>query len=286
MAGRLGKAAIAALRLALLWTTGAAAHPLGNFSINHQTRVEISRDRIDLLYILDQAEIPTFQERRLSSARDAGPQAAGGAREPAADRGRQARVATRRRGAAHLVPARARAACRRRASSCRSPIADVRGGRGARPHVPRPRRLGRRRRRAGAWHRRAHVGLHSRPHQLPAHATAASPCRTSTDQRVGRFAVRPGTGHAAGTARASEPPPQRRAPAARRCRPQRARTASRACSRTPAGGQGLVRADAARGLRLGGAARALTRARQGDGGRLPRRHARPRRATRSRSGAS
>jgi nickel/cobalt transporter (NicO) family protein len=42
------------------------AHPLGNFSMNHQTRVKFSRDRIELLYILDQAEIPTFQERKLS----------------------------------------------------------------------------------------------------------------------------------------------------------------------------------------------------------------------------
>jgi ABC-type nickel/cobalt efflux system permease component RcnA len=58
-------ASIAAL---LMCAPAAAAHPLGNFSINHQTRVKISRDRIDLLYILDQAEIPTFQERKLSGA--------------------------------------------------------------------------------------------------------------------------------------------------------------------------------------------------------------------------
>jgi ABC-type nickel/cobalt efflux system permease component RcnA len=46
----------------------ASAHPLGNFSVNHQTRVKISRDRVELLYILDQAEIPTAQERSLSKA--------------------------------------------------------------------------------------------------------------------------------------------------------------------------------------------------------------------------
>ena len=45
-----------------------SAHPLGNFSVNHLTRVGISSDRVDLLYILDQAEIPTFQERGLSRA--------------------------------------------------------------------------------------------------------------------------------------------------------------------------------------------------------------------------
>ena len=52
--------------LALPATSG--AHPLGNFSINHLTQVRISSDRIDLHYILDQAEIPTFQERGRSEA--------------------------------------------------------------------------------------------------------------------------------------------------------------------------------------------------------------------------
>ena len=45
----------------------AAAHPLGNFSVNHLTKVEVSRDRVDVLYVLDQAEVPTFQERGLSA---------------------------------------------------------------------------------------------------------------------------------------------------------------------------------------------------------------------------
>ena len=40
-----------------------AAHPLGNFSVNHQARVAVSADRVDVTYMLDQAEIPTFQER-------------------------------------------------------------------------------------------------------------------------------------------------------------------------------------------------------------------------------
>ena len=46
----------------------AGAHPLGNFSINHLDRVRISADRVVVRYVLDQAEIPTFQERGLSSA--------------------------------------------------------------------------------------------------------------------------------------------------------------------------------------------------------------------------
>jgi nickel/cobalt transporter (NicO) family protein len=41
----------------------ASAHPLGNFSINHLARVAVSADRVDVTYVLDEAEIPTFQER-------------------------------------------------------------------------------------------------------------------------------------------------------------------------------------------------------------------------------
>jgi ABC-type nickel/cobalt efflux system permease component RcnA len=48
--------------------SAAHAHPLGNFSINHLVRVQVSADRVHLHYILDQAEIPTFQERGLADA--------------------------------------------------------------------------------------------------------------------------------------------------------------------------------------------------------------------------
>jgi len=55
--------------VALLSGAGpAAAHPLGNFTINHLSQVAISTNAIDVHYILDQAEIPTFQERDLSPA--------------------------------------------------------------------------------------------------------------------------------------------------------------------------------------------------------------------------
>jgi ABC-type nickel/cobalt efflux system permease component RcnA len=50
----------------LVPAAGASAHPLGNFSINHLDRLRVSADRVDVTYILDQAEIPTFQERGLS----------------------------------------------------------------------------------------------------------------------------------------------------------------------------------------------------------------------------
>lgn len=54
--------------LVLLIPAGASAHPLGNFSINHLDQVKVSSNRVDVTYILDQAEIPTFQERGLSPA--------------------------------------------------------------------------------------------------------------------------------------------------------------------------------------------------------------------------
>src|SRR4051794_37038741 len=42
-----------------------SAHPLGNFTINHYSRIELSAGRITLRYVLDMAEIPTFQEMNL-----------------------------------------------------------------------------------------------------------------------------------------------------------------------------------------------------------------------------
>jgi hypothetical protein len=40
----------------------AAAHPLGNFTINHHAGLHVRRDAIVLTYVLDMAEIPAFQE--------------------------------------------------------------------------------------------------------------------------------------------------------------------------------------------------------------------------------
>jgi nickel/cobalt transporter (NicO) family protein len=42
-----------------------SAHPLGNFTINHYSRIELATDQVTLQYALDMAEIPTFQERAL-----------------------------------------------------------------------------------------------------------------------------------------------------------------------------------------------------------------------------
>ncbi len=61
-------AALGALAAAIAVAAPAAsAHPLGNFSINHLVTVRVEAHRIDLHYVLDQAEIPTFQERGLST---------------------------------------------------------------------------------------------------------------------------------------------------------------------------------------------------------------------------
>jgi ABC-type nickel/cobalt efflux system permease component RcnA len=46
----------------------ASAHPLGNFSINHLAVVSNGGGEVRVHYVLDQAEIPTFQERGLSPA--------------------------------------------------------------------------------------------------------------------------------------------------------------------------------------------------------------------------
>ena len=40
-----------------------AAHPLGNFTINRYSRLEIESNQITVIYIVDRAEIPAFQER-------------------------------------------------------------------------------------------------------------------------------------------------------------------------------------------------------------------------------
>src|SRR5579884_2831628 len=46
---------------AIVVTTNAAfAHPLGNFTVNHLSRITVNGARIELRYVLDMAEIPTF----------------------------------------------------------------------------------------------------------------------------------------------------------------------------------------------------------------------------------
>src|SRR5262249_40300809 len=53
---------------ALAVPASAAAHPLGNFTVNRFSRIEVSGHRVYVLYVLDLAEIPTFQAGRIDPA--------------------------------------------------------------------------------------------------------------------------------------------------------------------------------------------------------------------------
>jgi nickel/cobalt exporter len=54
-----------ALAALLALAPAASAHPLGNFSENHLAVVSLDHGTVRVHYVLDQAEIPTFQERGL-----------------------------------------------------------------------------------------------------------------------------------------------------------------------------------------------------------------------------
>jgi nickel/cobalt exporter len=57
-----------AVAAGLLIPAVSSAHPLGNFSVNHLAQVSVSADRVDVRYVLDEAEIPTFQQRGVPDA--------------------------------------------------------------------------------------------------------------------------------------------------------------------------------------------------------------------------
>src|SRR4029453_13084580 len=52
---------LAACAAALVLPEAASAHPLGNFTVNRFSRVEVADQRVYIRYVLDLAEIPTFQ---------------------------------------------------------------------------------------------------------------------------------------------------------------------------------------------------------------------------------
>jgi nickel/cobalt transporter (NicO) family protein len=52
---------VAAFALCLAIAGTASAHPLGNFTVNHYAGIELAGDRVYIRYVLDLAEIPTFQ---------------------------------------------------------------------------------------------------------------------------------------------------------------------------------------------------------------------------------
>ena len=53
---------LCAFALILCFSTLAAAHPLGNFTVNHYARLSVGAERLRIRYVVDMAEIPAFQE--------------------------------------------------------------------------------------------------------------------------------------------------------------------------------------------------------------------------------
>lgn len=54
-------ASLAVVAAVLAHPREASAHPLGNFTVNHYAGIEVAGDRVYVRYVLDLAEIPTFQ---------------------------------------------------------------------------------------------------------------------------------------------------------------------------------------------------------------------------------
>jgi ABC-type nickel/cobalt efflux system permease component RcnA len=52
------------LLVSMLSSVSALAHPMGNFSVNHYSKITIRQGSIEIHYLVDMAEIPTFQEIR------------------------------------------------------------------------------------------------------------------------------------------------------------------------------------------------------------------------------
>jgi ABC-type nickel/cobalt efflux system permease component RcnA len=48
----------------LLIPAASFAHPMGNFSVNHYAKIKITAGSVEIRYLIDMAEIPTFQETR------------------------------------------------------------------------------------------------------------------------------------------------------------------------------------------------------------------------------
>lgn len=56
------------LLICFTFVPAALAHPLGNFTVNQYTGLQVSQDRITIDYVMDLAEIPAFQEIELLDA--------------------------------------------------------------------------------------------------------------------------------------------------------------------------------------------------------------------------
>jgi nickel/cobalt transporter (NicO) family protein len=58
---------LAAALAVLVLPVAASAHPLGNFTVNRFSRIEVAGPRIYVRYVLDLAEIPTFQAGKIDA---------------------------------------------------------------------------------------------------------------------------------------------------------------------------------------------------------------------------
>jgi ABC-type nickel/cobalt efflux system permease component RcnA len=71
---RAAYALVIALFLIIAFSNAVLAHPLGNFTVNHFSRLQIGSDKIALRYIIDMAEIPAFQTLQALDANHDGQQ--------------------------------------------------------------------------------------------------------------------------------------------------------------------------------------------------------------------
>lgn len=58
----LAKHAVMVILASVLWTTAAAAHPMGNFAVCHFAAIRPFTEEIRIHYIIDMAEVPTYHE--------------------------------------------------------------------------------------------------------------------------------------------------------------------------------------------------------------------------------
>ena len=55
---------VVVLFLTILSCATSLAHPMGNFSVNHYSKIKVGQQSVEIRYWIDMAEIPTFQEIR------------------------------------------------------------------------------------------------------------------------------------------------------------------------------------------------------------------------------
>ena len=284
--------AVAALALAVL-VPAADAHPLGNFTVNQYTRLDVAQGGVSVRYVLDMAEIPTFQRRQIVDANGDGRIVRGRGRASAngssrssrricscwptgsrcGSRSRTARVASRK-GQGGLSTTRLDARFRAVGLDARRCAAHAE----ALQHVRhRPRRLARaaggaRRGCGGALDgrrdRRSHEGADALPGR-PAAFAARHPRRDDGGRdRLGR-------------PRGAGDPGARRLRAGHGLQLGQGRRRLRLADRERRRPERVRRARGARaGARVRHVPRAHAGARQDDGGGVPRGHARDPRATR------